>query len=142
MNFPEETLYFTSPAGPHDFCSAVDEWAPTGSRAICNPAPTTTDEDFITWVQDDAKARIALEAMGYRVEGAPDFYTGNDNGGFRSYRKGDVNVITTPDYCFYSLFCNATALARRLNLLDKADRIALFQLVLYGVDAQDWESAQ
>ena len=123
----------------HDFCGVVREWAETGSRVICNPAPTDTDQDYIARVADDDKARSALNAMGYRIEGHPRFYTGNDSGGFRSYRKGEVNLITTPDFEFYRLFCNATALARRFNLLVKADRIALFQLVLYGVDAQDWE---
>lgn len=32
----------------------------------------------------------------------------------------------------YDRFIAATAVAKRLNLLDKADRIALFQAVLYA----------
>lgn len=123
----------------HDFDGVVQTFVPTGSRVICNPAPTDTDEDYIAFVSDDAKARAELEGLGYKLEGMPEFYTGNDNGGFRSYRKGAVNLITTPDYDFYRLFKTATALAARLNLTDKGDRIALFQVVLYGVEAQDFE---
>lgn len=46
--------------------------------------------------------------------------------------KGDVNLIVTQDNKFYDRFMAATSVAKRLNLLDKADRIALFQAVLYG----------
>lgn len=123
----------------HDFDAVVKTFVPTGSRVICSPPPLDTDEDYIAYVSDDAAARAKLEGLGYTLEGLPGFYTGNDNGGFRSYRKGDVNLITTPDYGFYGLFKTATELARRFNLLDKGDRIALFQAVLYGVDVRDLE---
>lgn len=118
----------------HDFDGIVETFVPTGSRVICNPPPVDTDEDYIALVANDAKARKSLTALGYTLEGLPDFYTGNDSGGFRSYRKGVINLITTPDPGFYSLFKTATELARRFNLVNKADRIALFQAVLYGVD--------
>jgi hypothetical protein len=121
----------------HDFGDVVKMFKPTGSRVICDPAPTDTDEDYISFVTDDNKARSGLENLGYKLEGLPDFYTGNDNGGFRSYRKGSVNLITTPDLEFYNLFVTATALAKRFNLLDKGDRIALFQAILYGVDVNN-----
>ena len=121
----------------HDFEAAVVTFVSTGSRVICNPPPMNTDEDFIAFVSDDAKAQNIMRHLGYSLEGTPEFYTGNDNGGFRSYRKGDVNVITTPDWDFYKMFKTATKLATRFNLIDKEDRIALFQAVLYGVDSED-----
>lgn len=105
--------------------------APVGSRVTCDPAPVDTDEDWL--VQVAGNPEQAMLAAGFTQDGSPQFYTGNDAGGFRSWRLGDLNVVTTEDRCFYELFLTATALAKRFNLLDKADRIALFQAVLYGV---------
>lgn len=121
------------PDALEDFAPAVEAYEPTGSRVICNPPPMDTDQDFIALTYDDATTRERMECMGYTIEGSPEFYTGNDHGGFRSYRKGEVNVIITPDPKFYDLFRSATELARRFNLTSKPDRIALFQVVLYGV---------
>ena len=81
-----------------------------------------------------------MQQDGFTQDGSPEFYTGNDNGGFRSFRKGDMNIITTESMEFFDRFMTATALAKRFNLLEKADRIALFQAVLYGVDADALET--
>ena len=102
-----------------------------GSRVTCVPAPTNTDEDWLVLVLKDPENELTV--AGFVMEGNPEFYTGNDNGGFRSWRKGEINLIVTQDSFFYSLFETATELARRFNLQDKSDRIALFQAVLYQV---------
>ena len=109
-----------------------------GSRVTCNPPPINTDEDWLLHVTTDVKDR--LEAFGFTQDGQPEFYTGNDAGGFRSWRLGDLNVITTQDTEFFDRFVTATNLAKRFNLLDKGDRIALFQAVLYGVRWHNLES--
>lgn len=111
-----------------------------GSRVTCDPAPVGTDEDWLLLSHRDPAERMT--ALGFRQDKGPEFYTGNDNGSFRSWRRGDVNVITTPDATFYELFLTATELARRFNLLAKADRIALFQAVLYGVRVGDLAHAR
>lgn len=110
-----------------------------GSRVTCDPAPTDTDEDWLMLVSRFPRdaAFEDLRAAGFTQDGNPEFYTGNDAGGFRSWRRGDVNVVTTQDEQFYDLFMTATHLAKRFNLLLKADRIALFQAVLYGVRTQN-----
>lgn len=113
--------------------------APVGSRVTCNPAPMDTDEDWLVLVLDDPEQ--ALIAAGFTQDGSPEFYTGNDAGGFRSWRLGEINVVTTQDNEFYDRFMTATYLAKRFNLLNKGDRIALFQAVLYGVRAPNLESA-
>ena len=123
----------------YDFEGVVSVFSPTGSRVICDPAPSDTDEDFIAFVACDEAAQSALVDLGYVLEGSPEFYTGNDVGGFRSFRKGDVNLITTPDENFYQKFQMATELAARFNLLDKGDRIALFQAILYDVNISELE---
>ena len=112
---------------------------PVGSRVTCDPAPEDTDEDFLCLVDDSVKDGELLEKAGFTQDGSPEFYTGNDNGGFRSYRRGDTNVITTQDMKFFGKFMTATHLAKRFNLLQKPDRIALFQAVLYGVHQHNLE---
>lgn len=122
-----------------EWTTVVSEFFPTGSRVICDPPPNDTDEDFCVLVEDWDDARAYFEAVGFKLDGKPEFYTGNDNGGFRSYRKGDINLIATTDREFFELFRTATELARRFNLRRKSDRIALFQAVLYGVKANNLE---
>lgn len=126
--------------GVEDWESVVMTFQPTGSRYICNPAPTDTDEDFICWVTP--AAYDALVGFGFKQCGSPEFYTGNDNGGFRSWRRGAVNLITTESVEFYTRFTGATEIAKRLNILEKADRIALFQVTLYGVDPINLQRAK
>ena len=122
------------------------EWAaaswlvePVGSRVTCNPAPEDTDEDFLCHVPNSIIDGELLSSMGFTQDGSPEFYTGNDNGGFRSYRRGDTNVIITESMKFFELFMTATTLAKQFNLLKKVDRIALFQGVLYGVKQHNLE---
>ena len=110
-----------------------------GSRVTCNPAPVDTDRDWLVLIKPGAEK--LLPENGFSQDGSPQFYTGNDNGGFRSWRKGELNVITTPDNEFFQRFITATALAKRFNLLNKQDRIALFQAVLYGVHYSNLERA-
>ena len=110
---------------------------PVGSRVTCDPAPTDTDEDWLVLVQEVPIER--LQEAGFGQEGSPEFYTGNDAGGFRSWRKGEINLITTQSEEFYRLFLTATYLAKRFNLLRKQDRIALFQAILYGVEVHNLE---
>jgi hypothetical protein len=121
-----------------------------GSRVTCSPAPTDTDDDWLVLLKPVAKGVkdygpedapiAALRAIGFEMDRRTPFYTGNDAGGFRSWRRGEVNIIVTRDPAFYELFLTATELARRFNLLEKADRIALFQAVLYGVSVHNLET--
>jgi len=134
-----------------DLVSRMDQLvfaaAPIGSRITCDPAPQDTDEDWLLLIaapaKDDASALVnenahdVLRAAGFTQDGQPDFYTGKDEGEFRSWRLGELNVVTTPSGEFYERFMTATHLAKRFNLLDKSDRIALFQVILYGVSVEN-----
>ncbi len=111
--------------------------SPTGSREICSPPVLDTDEDYIVLATEGYE--VWMLKNGYSQDGFPQFYTGNDAGGFRSFRKGNINLIVTTSFDFFDLFCTATQLAKRFNLMAKADRIALFQAVLYGVKAHNLE---
>lgn len=107
------------------------DWKPVGSRETCSPPPLDTDIDYLCLVKRSIYSN--LKDLGFTQEGSPQFYTGNDRGAFSSWRKGDVNLIITPDIRFYDLFLTATYLAKKHNLLKKEDRIQLFQAVLYDV---------
>jgi hypothetical protein len=108
-----------------------------GSRVTCSPAPTGTDQDWLVRIEEadyDAFAQHLL-STGWEVGGS---LIPNDANylptqqRFNSFTKGEDNVIATASVEFHRRFLAASATAKRLNLLDKADRIALFQAVLYG----------
>lgn len=109
-----------------------------GSRVTCDPAPTDTDEDHLVWVwPDDLDATLeALEAAGYREAEAYATYAGNARtdwgANFLSLRNGEINILLTTSETFFRRFVAASSVAERLNLLDKEDRICLFQAVLYA----------
>ena len=106
---------------------AGNMWEKAGSRVTCNPPPNDTDEDWVVLQYDGLEG--VLVNSGYDTEGNPEKY---DHSDFISYRNGEVNVIVIKDEELYYRFLTATDLAKRFNLLDKQDRIDLFQAVLYG----------
>jgi len=106
-----------------------------GSRVTCDPPPTDTDADYLVLVDRDAFQDFgdALEIdAGYEMGGSGDAPAWIEDEHFRSYRLGDVNVIVTDSTEFHKRFLAASSVARKFNLLQKPDRVALFQAVLYG----------
>lgn len=106
-----------------------------GSRVTCNPAPTNTDNDYIVHVEDLAATDDILVSSGWEIGGSPiplDANHTHQDERFVSLTLGDINLIITASESFYRRFVAATYVAKRFNLLIKADRIALFQAVLYG----------
>lgn len=100
----------------------------TGSRVICNPPPMDTDEDHIVLMVEGAD--LALLDHGFTRTQSPAEYEGLED--FHAYRNGVYNVIVTYEPEFFKRFCTATQKAKALNLMDKGDRINLFQRELYG----------
>jgi hypothetical protein len=115
-------------------CSAIH---PVGSRITCNPPIMDTDQDYLVLFKDgkttDGVATALLIAGwhfdGSRVERADSSLNESQ---FCSLSLAGVNLIFTSSAVFFGRFLAASSVAKRLNLLDKADRIALFQAVLYG----------
>lgn len=108
---------------------------PAGSRVTCIPAPTDTDEDYILRVKDIGVVDALLQMDEWVFGGSkipPDVNYIAPDEWFASYTKGEVNLIITASDQFYRRFVAATSIAKRLNLLEKPDRIALFQAVLYA----------
>lgn len=113
------------------------EVVPCGSRVTCNPPVLDTDEDYLVLVP--AAAAVDLECVlmseGWTLGGSaiPDeSNTVDGDSRFKSWTRGSVNLIVTTSARFYRRFVAATEVCRRLNLLSKQDRIALFQAVLYA----------
>lgn len=111
--------------------SSTAAFSPTGSRYICDPAPTDTDEDYVCLA--DATTDLALLAAGFEQTTEVGAYVEMPE--FFAWRCGEFNVITTESGEFYRLFVEATEEAKRLNLTSKVDRVALFQRVLYNEPA-------
>lgn len=113
---------------------------PCGSRVTCNPPPTDTDRDYLVEVKCYADYEQAIEIImenGFHPEGS-DHYRNSDFD-FQSWRLGEINLIVTYKEWFASRHRTATTVCKSLNLMDKADRIALFQKILYGktIEAED-----
>ncbi|MER9524013.1 hypothetical protein NKI96_10555 [Mesorhizobium sp. M0292] len=117
---------------------------PCGSRVTCNPAPTDTDEDYLVEMpsgREDSVSRIVslLAEAGFRWEGTEHYQMAANE--FMSWRRDDINLIVTANSDFARRHRAATHVCKRLNLMVKDDRIALFQAVLYG-DIAKQECAQ
>lgn len=107
----------------------------TGSRYICDPPVLDTDDDWLVYSKDrfgDVESLLAAENFSTQSQ---DY--GGPRSRFTSWRKGDLNLIVTGDSEFAKKHRLATEICKHMNLLDKEDRIAIFQRVLYGVD-DDW----
>lgn len=107
-----------------------------GSRVTCNPPPVDTDQDVLVLIAPEQGHLFGeLLSSGFDIDGSavrdPSDHLAGD-GTFQSFSKGDLNLIITQDPLFAQRFLAATSVAKKLNLLDKADRIDLFQAVLYG----------
>ena len=113
----------------------AEHWYHTGSRAICNPPPLDTDDDYVVYTLNHAgfeawalrtgfTKTTPVDAEGYE-EGEGEFVT---------YRMGVLNLIVTESQDFYANWVLATDIARYLNVTDKAKRIALFKRVLYETE--------
>lgn len=109
---------------------------PVGSRFTCEPPTTDTDCDVLCLIietnWDNFTERLSM--LGVSVDGSEVASVNHDDpeNEFRSYKFGNINLICTPSKSFYKKFLAATSVAKHLNLLNKSDRIVLFQAVLYG----------
>lgn len=103
-----------------------------------------TDDDYICLVDIELlpKFEEALKTNGYTTAGGsnirvrpleayPKFESIEDQASnvFRSYRKGELNVVLTASPDYYENFVKATLLAKQLNLINKNDRINLFHSI-------------
>jgi len=115
----------------------AEQFMACGSRVTCVPAPTDTDRDWIVLIKDGAWDEFCtvLFESSWEQGGSSipnEVNTLDPDERFNSFTFGEDNIIATISTEFYRKFVAATSVAKRLNLLNKDDRIALFQAVLYG----------
>jgi hypothetical protein len=114
---------------PTHLLSHTVDVAATGSRVIVSPPVLHTDEDYVVLVQDFHAFDKLLKSDGWVVDGKEYAIGAPWSTAFRSYRKGEINLIVTADIRFFARYKLATKIATVLNLTDKTERIALFQMI-------------
>lgn len=108
----------------------VARWHPTGSAYTCNPPVTDTDIDYLVLCAEGTHESYVkdLLAEGWQIGGSVvEVLGGQDD--FQSVRKGKVNLIIIGTLSYFDRLVTATNLAKKLNLMDKKDRVALFEVV-------------
>ncbi len=98
---------------------------PTGSNYICDPPVTDTDVDWVVLVTDWMLVVNELSTLGWDY--TADYLGGH--GDFTSIRRGEINLILVQEKKEFDLWVKATEEAKKLNLLNKQDRIDLFTKV-------------
>lgn len=123
----------TFPEKPHwiknfDAEEFAFDWYPTGSNWICEPKPEDSDYDYILFCESQELLEKHLIKEGFHCETDGDY----DAIEFYSWRNGKFNALVCVKFQFFIKWQLATQVARRLNILDRDDRVALFQVVLYN----------
>lgn len=113
------------------------EYQLCGSRVTCNPAPDDTDRDFIVLVKDGLWDEFCNTLFtecwiqgGSSIPNEVNILAPECR--FNSFTFGIDNIIATLSPEFYRKFVAATHVSKQLNLLNKNERVMLFQAVLYG----------
>lgn len=111
----------------------VEKVEPTGSRVICNPPPMDTDEDFLVKLKPNVSLKFFEQQMQFEgFEGSSGDMYDLDKTIFVSLRKEEANLIVTTDQEFFDKMVLATAVAKRLNVMEKKNRIMLFNAIVRG----------
>ena len=103
---------------------------PTGSSYICNPPVINTDVDEMFLVDDLQEVNFQLTGLGWTKCGLEEETYQDKPSHWAAYRKENMNALLTTDLKYFMNFFKATEEAKHLNLLNKEDRIALFQKIL------------
>lgn len=105
----------------------------TGSTYTCNPPPKDTDIDYLIFCTSEYVHYDIFHSLiseDYVLECGEHYQDAGDNT-FYSLRKGNVNYIVTKNKEFANKHILATEVCKKLNLMDKKDRILLFKAILY-----------
>lgn len=108
-----------------DFGCMVERYDFVGSRVTCNPPPTDTDCDIL--ILTPSLTDFCQTAIDYGWEHGGSFSSSDD---WMSLRKDEFNLIVTGEIEFWDYFIAATHEAKRLNLMQKRERVALFDSMI------------
>lgn len=114
----------------------VTDIAEVGSRITRNPPSESSDFDFLVLVKSIDDFIEAVGEEGFDVEGGMAYSSSGEKPVFISFRyldeqKNEINLIVTEEVDFYKKFLLATHVAKRLNLMERHERVTLFQAILY-----------
>lgn len=117
----DECLSLLSP-----FCLYM---TPVGSRITCDPPPMDTDLDYLLLLKFGKRKKVMDVLINtITITDQTDSYgTLSD---FFSVRHNEINFIVTHSLDFYDKFMAATSVAKKFNLMEKEDRIILFEAVI------------
>lgn len=108
------------------------DFTPTGSREICNPPPTNTDYDIVCLTKTLRDAIDFLIPLGFELNSSQSYEIDEGEFDFDCFRMGEINLIVTSDPTFFKRWKFATKICKDANVMDKEDRIIIFQGFLYG----------
>ena len=99
-----------------------------GSAFVCNPPTLDTDLDAVAYVPGDPRAIWeVLEPLGYtNCANNSESYPEDDH---CIIRKGRMNFIIVTTRGRYEQWKKATDICKCLNLTDKAERVAVYQIL-------------
>lgn len=115
---------------PEQVKASYQEMFLTGSRVICNPPVLDTDTDVVVLMEETIFSDVLALLQGDKWEVLGEY---NDKPGVSIKKEtpdGVLNLIMLDEWNVYAKWKVATAIATKLNLLKKEDRIDLFDKVL------------
>ena len=142
---------------PEYLSDLIDRWELVGSRITCDPPPTDTDQDILILVKDKklddfmeeleankwtkcggkepirtqfpdhTSVMVALEEYFNELNS---YGTLGDGSAFESWRQGEFNIIATTDEVWFDKFMEASNCCKALNVLDKDERIEIFNSIV------------
>jgi hypothetical protein len=113
----------------------IDIW-PSGSRYTCSPPPMFTDIDFLVHA-DVIDARLLF--LGFKPSIRNEYHTTSEDWPFRSWRRGNVNLIVTPSKKFVDYFRVSTHICKKWNVRSKLARVAIFEGTRGGIDMNGYD---
>lgn len=84
------------------------------------------DIDFVLWTDNKKKLEEELKLFEFELCGKEGYPYSN----VTAYRKGPCNIIIVTDFKVYLRWKAATILATNMKLVEKADRVELFSIIL------------
>lgn len=126
---------FDMKACPDWIGAGASQWFHGGSRVMCNPAPTDTDDDYdyvFLMPSNDALQTLNSELSKDWTLGGSKAIHNQGNNIFYSWKKNELNVIVTANYEWFNKMYCATKVCAVLNEPSKERRVMIFKAIVYG----------
>jgi len=114
---------------PAELISITKEYVFTGSSVVCDPPVLNTDVDLVIYVESIDYVHNYLCEFGFTSKEG-------DYKDFRSYRRDHLNLIVVDSRVRFTSWSLATHAAKALNITDKADRVAFFEIYHHYIPLQ------